>query len=67
MNATSLPCKGKTPFVLHLLSPSGVKETVRIEAHNPDDLRLEVRKTLPGYQIQKVKRDRTGGANGTSS
>lgn len=56
-----------TPFVLHLLSPEGKKETVHIEAGNTDDLRLAVRKKLPGYQIQKVKVDRSGGANGTAS
>lgn len=48
-------------FNVHLVSPEGQKETTRIEADNPDAIRTAVRKTLPGYQILKVKRVREGG------
>ncbi|MFG1462089.1 hypothetical protein V5F77_04240 [Xanthobacter sp. DSM 24535] len=52
-------------FRVHVLSPTGERSTVRIQADSPNAIRMAVRKELPGYQIQKVKVDRSGGpANG---
>lgn len=51
-------------FHVHLLTPDGKKATTTVDAANPDEIRLTVRKRLPGHQIQKVKLARDGGANG---
>lgn len=63
MNDTARPAK-TTPFRVHLLSPQGEKHTIRLEASSPAAIQQAVREKLPGHLIQKVKVDRSGGANG---
>lgn len=51
-------------FKVHLLTPEGSKTTTEVNAATAEDIRLAVRKSLPGHLIQKVKLVRDGGANG---